>query len=196
VRERGPASAVAAVAPGGPQAGSWAAVAEYPTCLVVDHLRQVAGHPRISYRGCERPRALSRRQMAALARLGSSELDGQSEVFGAASQCRRLQPADRSDLCCAAALAMRHDVAAAAAYDSANPSAPLPHNAAHLLAVMFPSGDVCQRSQEAIAAEGFSRDRLPSMLRRLVAAGFLSRHRVAQVPDTYRLHLPATADAA
>jgi hypothetical protein len=61
---------------------------------------------------------------------------------------------------------------------------------------MFPSEDVCQRSLEALAAEGFSRDRLPAMLRRLVETGFLSRHRVAKVPDTYRLHLPATADAA
>jgi hypothetical protein len=85
----------------------------------------------------------------------------------------------------------RDDIATAvAAYDSANPNAPLPHNAARLLAVMFPSENVCQRSQEAIAAEGFSRDRLPAMLRCLVEAGFLSRHRVAQVPDTYRLHLP------
>jgi hypothetical protein len=91
---------------------------------------------------------------------------------------------------------LRDDIAAAvAAYDSANPSTPLPHNAARLLAIMFPSEDVCQRSQEAIAAEGFSRDRLPAMLRRLVEAGFLSRHRVAQVPDTYRLHLPAEVDA-
>ena len=91
----------------------------------------------------------------------------------------------------------RDDIAAAvAAYDSANPSAPLPRHATQLLAVMFPSEDVCQRSQEAIAAEGFSRDRLPAMLRRLVEAGFLSRHRVAKVPDIYRLHLPATADAA
>jgi hypothetical protein len=85
----------------------------------------------------------------------------------------------------------RDDIAAAvAAYDRANPSAPLPRHAARLLAVMFGSDDVCQRSQEAIAAEGFSRDRLPAMLRRLVEAGFLSRHRVAGVPDTYRLHLP------
>jgi hypothetical protein len=85
----------------------------------------------------------------------------------------------------------RDEIAAAvAAYDSANPSAPLPRHAALLLAVMFPSEDVCQRSQEAIAAEGFSRARLPAMLRRLVEAGFLSRHRVAGVPDTYRLHLP------
>jgi len=82
-------------------------------------------------------------------------------------------------------------IAAVEAYDSTHPNAPLPPNATRLLAVMFPSEDVCQRSQEAIAAEGFSRDRLPAMLRRLVEAGLLSRHRVAQVPDTYRLHLPA-----
>ena len=82
-------------------------------------------------------------------------------------------------------------IAAVAAYDRDHPDALLPRNAARLLALMFPSEDVCQRSQEAIAAEGFSRDRLPAMLRRLVEAGFLSRHRVAGVPDTYRLHLPA-----
>jgi hypothetical protein len=86
-------------------------------------------------------------------------------------------------------------VAAVAAYDNANPSAQLPRNAAQLLAVVFPSEDVCQRSQEDLAAEGFSRDRLSAMLRRLVEAGFLSRHRVAQMPDTYRLHLPAEVDA-
>jgi hypothetical protein len=79
---------------------------------------------------------------------------------------------------------------AIAAYGRDHPDAPLPRNAAQLLAVMFPSEDVCQRSQEAIAAEGFSRDRLPAMLRRLVEAGFLSRRRMAGVPDTYRLHLP------
>ena len=88
-------------------------------------------------------------------------------------------------------LRRRDDIAAAVAdYDGAHPSVPLPRNAARLLAVMFLSEDVCQRSQKAIAAEGFSRDRLPAMLRRLVEAGFLSRHRVAQAPDTYRLHLP------
>ena len=93
-------------------------------------------------------------------------------------------------------LRRRDDIATAvAAYDSANPGAPLPHNAARLLAVMFPSEDVCQRSQGAIAAEGFSRDRLPAMLRRLVEAGLLSRHRVTQAPDTYRPHLPALAQS-
>jgi len=86
----------------------------------------------------------------------------------------------------------RADIAAAvAAYDHAHPTAPLPRNAAQLLAVMFPSEDVCQRSQEAIASEGFSRDRLPAMLRRLVEAGFLSRQRGAGIaPDTYHLLLP------
>ena len=60
-------------------------------------------------------------------------------------------------------LRRRDDIAAAvAAYDGANPSVPLPRNAARLLAVMFPSEDVWQRTQEAIAAEGFSRDRLPA----------------------------------
>jgi hypothetical protein len=87
----------------------------------------------------------------------------------------------------------RDEIAAAvAAYDRDHPDAPLPRNAALLLAVMFPSEDACQRSQEAIATEGFSRDRLPAMLRHLVEAGFLSRHRVPRVPDTYRLHLPAS----
>jgi hypothetical protein len=81
-------------------------------------------------------------------------------------------------------------VAAVAAYDRDHPDAPLPRNAGRLLAAMFPSENVCQRNQEAIAAEGFSRGRLSAMLRRLVEAGFLSRHRVGGVPDTYRLHLP------
>ena len=85
----------------------------------------------------------------------------------------------------------RDDIATAvAAYDRDHPDPPLPRNAAQLLAVMFPSEDVCQRSQGAIAAEGFSRDRVPAMLRRLVEAGFLSRHRVPRMPDTYRLLLP------
>ena len=85
----------------------------------------------------------------------------------------------------------RDEIAAAvAAYDRDHPDTPLPRNASQLLAVMFPSEDVCQRSQEAIATEGFNRDRLPAMLRRLVEAGLLSRHRVPRVPDTYRLHLP------
>ena len=55
-------------------------------------------------------------------------------------------------------------VAAVAAYDRADPSAPLPRNTARLLTAMFASDDVCQRSLEDIAAEGFNRDRLPARL--------------------------------
>ena len=59
-------------------------------------------------------------------------------------------------------LRRRDDIAAAvAAYDGANPNAPLPRNAARLLAVMFPSEDVCQQSPEAIVAEGFGRSQPP-----------------------------------
>ena len=83
--------------------------------------------------------------------------------------------------------------AAVAAYDNANPFTPLPRYAVRLLAVMFPSEDACQRTLEDIAAEGFSRRSLSSGLRRLVAAGLLTRHRVAGAPDIYRLHLPRRA---
>jgi hypothetical protein len=82
-------------------------------------------------------------------------------------------------------------VAAVAAYDRANPETRLPRNAARLLVVMFASDGICQRSLEDIAAEGFARDRLPALLRRLVEAGLLSLERgSARVPNTYRLHLP------
>ena len=82
-------------------------------------------------------------------------------------------------------------VAAVAAHDSANPSAPLPRNAARLLVAMFASDDVCQRSLEDIAAEGFARNRLSTLLQRLVEVGLLSRERgTAREPNTYRLHLP------
>jgi hypothetical protein len=86
----------------------------------------------------------------------------------------------------------RDDIAAAVvAYASANPKARLPRNTVRLLAVMFPSEDVCHRSLDAIAAEGFGRQHLPAVLRRLVEAGFLSRHHGSGVvPHTYRLHLP------
>jgi hypothetical protein len=86
----------------------------------------------------------------------------------------------------------RDDIAAVvAAHDSANPSAPLPRNTARLLATMFASDDVCQRSLEDIAAEGFARSRLPVLLRCLVEVGLLSLERgSARAPNTYRLHLP------
>jgi hypothetical protein len=81
-------------------------------------------------------------------------------------------------------------VAAVAAHDSANPSATLPRNAARLLAVMFPSEEVCQRSLQAIAEEGFARKSLPGLLKHLAEAGFLSRQPGSgAVPDTYRLLL-------
>ena len=85
----------------------------------------------------------------------------------------------------------RDDIAAAlCAYDLDNPKVRLPRNAVPLLAAMFPVEDVCQRSLQDIAAEGFDRKRLAANLRRLVEAGFLSRQPGSGVvPDTYRLHL-------
>ena len=84
----------------------------------------------------------------------------------------------------------RHEIAVAVvAYDSANP--PLPRTAARLLAAMFPVEDICQRSLDDIATTGFNRKSLTANLRRLVAAGFLSRTPGSGVvPATYRLHLP------
>jgi hypothetical protein len=80
--------------------------------------------------------------------------------------------------------------AAVAAYDRAA-AAPLPRNAVRLLAAMFPSGDMCQRSLDAIAGEGFDRKRLPGTLKRLIDAGFLSRQLSSGIlPSTYHLHLP------
>ena len=83
-------------------------------------------------------------------------------------------------------------VAAVAAYNRAHPSAPLPRNAARLLAVMFATEDVCQRSLEDTGGRGVRPKTLPAVLRRLVEAGFLSQAARARsrVPDTYRLHLP------
>jgi hypothetical protein len=81
--------------------------------------------------------------------------------------------------------------AAVTAYNDANPLTPLPRSAARLLAIMFPAGDVCHRSLEDIAAEGFSRRNVTVTLRRLVEAGFLTRQfGTAAIADTYRLHLP------
>jgi hypothetical protein len=85
----------------------------------------------------------------------------------------------------------RHEIAVAVvAYDSANP--PLPRTAVRLLAAMFPTEDVCRRSLDDIATTGgLNRKNLPATLRRLIAAGFLSRvSGSGRVPDTYRLHLP------
>jgi hypothetical protein len=86
----------------------------------------------------------------------------------------------------------RDEIAAAvAAYESANPLSRLPRNAVPLLAAMFRVEDVCQRSLDDIAAEGFNRKNLSPILRRLIDAGFLSMERGSGVaPSTYRLHLP------
>lgn len=88
---------------------------------------------------------------------------------------------------------LRNDeiAAAVAAYDSANPDAPLPPNAKRLLAVMFSAGDTCHRSLEALAGEGFSRGGVTKALRHLLAAGFLSKERSwGRNTNGYRLHLP------
>ncbi len=86
----------------------------------------------------------------------------------------------------------RDEIAAAvAAYESANPLSPLPRNTVQLLAAMFPIEDVCQRSLDDIAAGGFNRKNLVAPLRRLIAAGFLSKTTGSgRVPDSYRLRLP------
>jgi hypothetical protein len=56
---------------------------------------------------------------------------------------------------------------------------------------MFANDDACQRSLEDIAAEGFARNKLSVLLRRLVEVGLLSLERgSAREPNTYRLHLP------
>ena len=87
---------------------------------------------------------------------------------------------------------LRDEIAAAvAAYDRTNSLSPLPRNTVQLLAAMFPSENLCQRSLQDLAAEGFDRKRLAANLRRLAEAGFLSRTPGSGVvPDIYRLHLP------
>ena len=82
--------------------------------------------------------------------------------------------------------------AAVAAHNDANPSVPLRRSAARLLTVMFPTGDECRQTWEALATEGFSREDLKATLRQLVAVGFLSRGQSrGRTPVPYRLHLPA-----
>ena len=79
---------------------------------------------------------------------------------------------------------------AVAAYDRAA-DGPLPLNAARLMMVMFPSGDVCQRTLEDIAGEGFDIRKLPGVLKRLTETGFLSKQSGrGREPNVYRLHIP------
>jgi hypothetical protein len=91
-------------------------------------------------------------------------------------------------------LRRRDDIAAAvAAYDRDHPDALLPRNA-RLLAAMFAADDVCQRSLDDIAAEGFNRRDVSRMLRHLLEAGFLSKQPGSgRDPNTYGLHLPPRA---
>jgi hypothetical protein len=96
-----------------------------------------------------------------------------------------------------AVAARREAIAAAiAAYNHDHPESPLPRPATQLLATMFAADEVCQRSLEDIAADGFNRKTLPATMRRLVEAGFLSRHQTStREPYVYRLHLPMPVPA-
>jgi hypothetical protein len=85
-------------------------------------------------------------------------------------------------------------IAAVEAYNYAHPQASLPRPAARLLGVMFGSDDVCQRSLEALEAEGFARKTVPTVLRALIAAGLVSKQEgTSRIPNTYRLHLSPRA---
>ena len=92
-----------------------------------------------------------------------------------------------------APLSRRDEIeAAVAAYDQANPRAPLGPIAARLLITMFPRRDVCQRSLDDLARAGFDRRDVLRLLHALIEAGFLSkdRGRGRSAPNIYRLHLP------
>ena len=81
--------------------------------------------------------------------------------------------------------------AAVAAYDQANPRAPLGPIAARLLITMFPRRDVCQRSLDDLARAGFDRRGVVRLLHALIEAGFLSKQPgQGRAPNIYRLHLP------
>ena len=86
----------------------------------------------------------------------------------------------------------REEIATAvAAYNQANLLAPLPRSATRLLTVMFPAGNVCRLSLDAIAAQGFSRRQLPITLNRLVRLGFLTwESGLGGAPHTFHLHVP------
>jgi hypothetical protein len=82
---------------------------------------------------------------------------------------------------------------AVAAYNGANPLAPLPRNAAGLLVAMFPFSDVCQRSVTSLLllVAGLEAKTLRKLLRTLIRTGFLSHEPGRQgVVATYHLHLP------
>jgi hypothetical protein len=82
--------------------------------------------------------------------------------------------------------------AAIAAYNATDPDMLLPPEAVQLLTIMFPRGDVCQRSLAHLtAASDDSTKRVTRLLHLLVDAGFLSKEEsLGRVANVYRLHLP------
>jgi hypothetical protein len=86
----------------------------------------------------------------------------------------------------------RDDIAAAvAAYNVADRGPRLPPATGRLLTVMFADADVCQRSTESLAGEGFDRRTVLRLLARLVAAGLVSKQPgLGSLPNVYLLHLP------
>jgi hypothetical protein len=81
--------------------------------------------------------------------------------------------------------------AAVAACNAADPET-LPAAAARLLNVMFPCGEVCQRTVANLMVDMSVRRRgVERLLRLLIEAGFLSKERrLGRDPLVYRLHLP------
>ena len=88
-------------------------------------------------------------------------------------------------------------VAAIAAHNSTVPVRwGLPPEAARLLTVLFPRGDVCQRTVESLAAEGFDQNKAIRLLGALIGGGFVSRDNPGPGrgrTSTYHLHLPPLA---
>jgi hypothetical protein len=87
----------------------------------------------------------------------------------------------------------REEIAAAiGAYNATGRRPLLLADVIRLLTVMFAEADICQRNQDSLAAEGFSRGALVRLLQALVETGLVSKERGAnrRAPNTYRLHLP------
>jgi hypothetical protein len=92
-------------------------------------------------------------------------------------------------------LPRKRDIEAAiAAHNSTVPvRRGLSPEAARMLTVLFPRGDVCQRTVRSLAPEGFDETTAIRLLRGLIGAGFVSRDPPGPRghASTYRLHLPA-----
>ena len=88
-------------------------------------------------------------------------------------------------------LSRREEIeAAVAAYDCANPSAPLPRSAAQLLIAMFPRDDAYQGRVANLRTGELDGRTVRDLLRALVDAGILFQERRRGVTSTYRLLLP------